>query len=363
MANFRRKATVHAQIVAPDPSSLAALGAASVGRMAHGGTLVVIILLNAATLAGRVAEAHAQATQQASNNPFAGRKLYVDPNSTARRQAETLRRSKPQDAALLDEIANRPVARWLGGWVNNIGQEVQNAVSTIVGSGALPVFVAYNIPGRDCGSYSAGGASGSDAYRKWIKSFADGLGGKQAIVILEPDALPGMDCLNAAGQADRIALMRDAVHTLKSRGASVYVDAGNAGWRSPQTMADRLNRVDIAAADGFSLNVSNYQTNDANIAFGEKLSKLVGGKHYIIDTSRNGKGATNGEWCNPRGQALGVAPTTNTGHPLVDAYLWIKQPGESDGTCQGGPKAGSWWTDIALELSRAASTLAKTISR
>lgn len=294
--------------------------------------------------------------QQSSSNPFAGRKLYVDPNSTAKRQAETLRRSKPQDAALLDQIANRPVARWLGGWVGDIGTEVQNAVSTITGSGALPVFVAYNIPGRDCGSYSAGGASGSDAYRKWIQSFANGLRGRQAIVILEPDALPGMDCLSPAGQADRIALMKDAVHVLKAQNAAVYIDAGNANWRSPQVMADRLKQVDIAAADGFSLNVSNYQTNAVNIAYGEKLSQLTGGKHFLIDTSRNGLGNAK-DWCNPRGQALGVAPTTNTGHPLVDAFLWVKQPGESDGTCQGGPKAGSWWTDIALELSRAAATL------
>ena len=68
-------------------------------------------------------------------------------------------------------------------------------------------------------------------------------------------------------------------------------------------------------------------------------------------------------WCNPRGQALGVAPTTNTGHPLVDAFLWIKQPGESDGTCQGGPQAGSWWNEIAVELSRAATNLAKGLGR
>ena len=125
-------------------------------------------------------------------------------------------------------------------------------------------------------------------------------------------------------------------------------------------MAPRLKQADIAAADGFSLNVSNYIDNAATIAFGEKLSKLVGGKHFIIDTSRNGLGNA-ADWCNPRGQALGVAPTTRTGHPLVDAFLWIKQPGESDGNCKGGPSAGSWWTEIALELSRAASTLANTV--
>lgn len=295
-----------------------------------------------------------------AQNPLAGKKLYVDPNSTARRQAETLRRSRPQDASLLMAIADRPVAKWLGGWANDIGKEVESAVTRITGAGALPVFVAYNIPSRDCGSYSAGGANGGDAYRKWIKSFADGLRGRQSIVILEPDALAGMDCLNPAGQKARTELIREAVRTLKAQRASVYIDAGHSSWKSPEVMAARLRDAGIDLADGFSLNVSNYIATQSNIAYGERLSKLLGGKHFLIDTSRNGAGNAN-DWCNPRGQALGVAPTTNTGHPLVDAFLWIKQPGESDGTCGGGPKAGNWWNDIAIELSRAASNLARTV--
>ena len=298
--------------------------------------------------------------QQAPGDSIAGKKLYVDPNSNAQRQAETLRRSRPQDAELIARIASQPSARWLGGWVGDIAREVDNAVSTITRAGALPVFVAYNIPGRDCGQYSAGGAKGSDAYRRWIRSFAQGLRGRQALVVLEPDALAGMDCLNAEGQKDRMALLADAVQVLKKNRASVYIDAGHARWHPPEQMAPRLKQADIADADGFSLNVSNYIDNSANLAFGEKLSKLVGGKHFIIDTSRNGLGNA-ADWCNPRGQALGVSPTTNTGHPLVDAFLWIKQPGESDGNCKGGPSAGSWWTEIALELSRAASTLANTV--
>jgi endoglucanase len=299
---------------------------------------------------------------QSTMNPFAGRKLYVDPNSEAKRQADAIRASRPQDAALLSEIANRPVARWLGGWVTDIGQEVSNAVSTITGTGALPVFVAYNIPGRDCGSYSAGGASGSDAYRSWIRSFAKALRGRRAIVVLEPDAIAGMDCLSAAGQRDRLALIKDAVQVLEAQNAAVYIDAGHANWQPVSVMAKRLEQAGIALADGFSLNVSNYVATAANVAFGEQLSKLVGGKHFIIDTSRNGAANTT-QWCNPKGQALGVAPTTNTGNPLVDAFLWIKQPGESDGTCQGGPTAGKWWTQMALELSRAASVLASTLGR
>lgn len=337
----------------PDARSERSRAARIAPRRASLCIAIVVVLL---------ASAREGARAQTRSNPLAGRKLYVDPNSTARRQAETLRRSKPQDAQLLLQIADRPVARWLGGWVNDVEKEVGNAVSTITGSGALPVFVAYNIPNRDCGSYSAGGANGGDAYRKWIAAFAKGIRGRPSIVILEPDALPGMDCLNAAGQQARLTLIREAVRTLKQNGASVYVDAGHSSWRSPEVMAARLKQVDIEAADGFSLNVSNYLSNAANIAYGERLSRLVGGKHFLIDTSRNGAGNTT-EWCNPRGQALGIAPTTNTGHPLVDAYLWIKQPGESDGTCRGGPRAGAWWTEVALELSKAATTLARSVSR
>jgi endoglucanase len=79
----------------------------------------------------------------------------------------------------------------------------------------------------------------------------------------------------------------------------------------------------------------------------------TGGKHMVIDTSRNGNGS-NGQWCNPTGMALGNIPTTSTDQSLVDAYLWIKAPGESDGTCNGGPAAGSWWLEYALNLASAA---------
>ena len=293
----------------------------------------------------------------AGSNPFKGRKLYVDPNSPAKRQAETWKRARPVDAALISRIAEQPVARWLGGWVRDIRREVNQAVSTMTGSGALPVFVAYNIPYRDCGSYSAGGSATAAAYRGWIRNFAAGVGGRNAIVILEPDALAGMDCLAAAGQAERAALLHEGVRALRAQRAFVYLDAGHANWHAPEEMARRLELAGIAEATGFSLNVSNFASTQANIAYGEKLSRLVGGKHFLIDTSRNGVQTNSQEWCNPRGRALGVAPTTNTGHPLVDAFLWVKAPGESDGTCGGGPQAGSWWSAYALELSRMASAL------
>lgn len=294
---------------------------------------------------------HAQ--RATSVNPMDGSRLYVDPNSPARRSVEQLRRTRPADAAALERIASQPTAKWMGDWNSNIRRDVQAAVQTISRSGALPVFVAYSIPNRDCGSYSGGGQRSASAYKKWIREFAEGLSGRKAVVILEPDALAGADCLRPAQRAERFALLRDAVQVLKAKNAVVYLDAGHAKWQQPEVMASRLTESAIDMADGFALNISNYISNPANIAYGEQLSRRVGGKHFIIDTSRNGIGSANGEWCNAQGQGLGRAPTTQTGHRLVDAFLWVKLPGESDGECgKGNPRAGQWWADFAIALAR-----------
>lgn len=285
-------------------------------------------------------------------NRLAGMRLFVNPESPAKRQADAWRRSRPADAALMERIAQQPVAKWMGNWSRDVRREVAGVMSQAAAQRTTPVFVAYNIPNRDCGSYSAGGSSNADAYRKWIRDFAAGLGGRPAVVVLEPDAVAQVDCLQPAKQDERYALLRDAVQVLKNANALVYLDAGNAKWLQPSAIAGRLQKAGIAQAEGFALNVSNYQSTASNVAYGASVSRLVGGKRYIIDTSRNGRGNSTGEWCNVRGQALGELPTTRTGRPLVDAYLWIKMPGESDGTCNGGPSAGKWWPEYALGLAQ-----------
>ena len=98
----------------------------------------------------------------------------------------------------------------------------------------------------------------------------------------------------------------------------------------------------------------------------------------MIDTSRNGLGPWKPtasypdaqDWCNPPGRGLGVPPTTVTGNALVDAYVWAKVPGESDGSCNRGvsgstidpewggtvdPAAGAWFPQQALQLAQLAS--------
>jgi endoglucanase len=288
---------------------------------------------------------------QNTGNPLSGMSLFIS-NTSAQSQANAWRSSRPQDAALMDLIARNSQARWFGDWNSNVQGDVSQEVSQATSQGKVATLVVYNVPGRDCGSHSAGGSHTANAYRSWIQSFASGIGNRKAIVILEPDGISSMDCLSAADKATRMSLISEAVSTLKnSTGAIVYIDAGHSGWISVDEMANRLRGAGIDRADGFALNVSNFVQTAADASYGKSISQKVNNKHFVIDTSRNGNGS-NGEWCNPWGRALGKQPTTNTGDSNVDAYLWLKRPGESDGSCNGGPNAGVWWPEMALELAK-----------
>ncbi len=286
-----------------------------------------------------------QSSALTTNNPIALSAIYTDPNSDARQQITAWAGTNPTDAAALEKIASQPVAKWFGDWNSHIENSVNNYITTATDAGALPVLVTYNIPNLGC--YSSSGAASDADYLTWLTNFAAGLHNRPAVIILEPDATSA-SCVTT----NRLALLGQTITILKSSANSlVYLDAGHANWVDATTMASRLTTANIAAADGFVLNVSNFYTNGENITYGTTISNLISNKHFIIDTSRNGNGS-NGEWCNPSGRAIGQNPTTNTGNTLVDAYLWVKPPGESDGTCNGGPTAGDWWLDYALGLTK-----------
>lgn len=290
--------------------------------------------------------------QNSGSNPFSGAKLYVNPNSDPARQANSWRISNPYNAQLMDKVASGAEVQWFGGWNNDIKADVSRVANEVSSAGALPVFVAYNIPQRDCGGYSAGGVGSPEAYKNWIRAFADGLGGRKAVVILEPDALALTDCLSPSDLQNRYNLLRDAAEVFKSKGAAVYLDAGHPGWISASDMANRLKQAGVEQVNGFALNISNFTATGENISYGKQISSQIGGKHFIIDTGRNGSGpAQDNQWCNPSGRSLGTKPTTNTGESLVDAFLWVKGPGGSDGQCAGGPSAGIFWADYALGLA------------
>jgi endoglucanase len=219
-------------------------------------------------------------------------------------------------------------------------------------------MVAYNVPNRDCGQYSAGGARDSGEYGKWIEAFADGIGERRAVVVLEPDALPLLEqCLSKDDQDKRLELIEHAVEVLEARPAvAVYIDAGHSSWVPAAEMAQRLKRAGIDRARGFSLNVSNFQPDGALIEYGKAVVAALGtDTHFIIDSGRNGNGAaptSDESWCNPEGRALGRPPSADTGEPLLDAFVWIKRPGESDGECKNSPAAGQWFQARAVEMAR-----------
>ncbi|MFD5429951.1 glycoside hydrolase family 6 protein [Streptomyces sp. NPDC127084] len=265
-------------------------------------------------------------------------------------------RGDPRRALIEARIAAQPAAVWFA--VHNPGEitrEVRTVTSGAVTAGRVPVLVPYAIPDRDCGGASQGGAPDLDAYGRWMEEFADGLGSAPVIVILEPDSLALSDCLSDADRAARNAALARASRTLKAANprAKVYFDAGHSGWHSPAAMAGLLRAAGaVTSGDGIFTNVSNFHRTADEARYARAVLGALGGPARlgaVIDTSRNGNGAPPaGAWCDPGGRALGQAPTTRTGQARIDAFLWIKLPGESDG-CRGA--AGSFTPDYAYDLA------------
>jgi endoglucanase len=285
-------------------------------------------------------------TPVASTSGAAPTAFYADPYQ----QTILANATSPTDRALLAKLADQPTATWLTGgrWD---ATTLARVVSGAAAAGRTAVVVLYDIPNRDCGSYSAGGAP-VDGYLDWVRSIDAQLSG-DVWVILEPDALAAATCGDAA---QRYRLLHDAGVILRQSGRRVYLDAGNSSWLAPADLAARLHQVGADAFDGISLNVSNFETTAHNVAYAKRVSAAFGAPlHVVIDTSRNGNGPTaDHQWCNPPGRALGE-PARVVGDGTVDALLWVKTPGGSDGTCNGAPGAGKFWTAYALELARNAS--------
>jgi endoglucanase len=305
---------------------------------------------------GQAAPATTAAAAAPPVQPF-----YVDPANAAAQQEKQYRQAgQTQNADAIAKLAAQPTATWITD-NNNVFARVRALTVAASQAQKTALIVAYWIPGRDCGQFSSGGAPSADAYRAWIEQIASAIGGSSAWVILEPDAIPQSlgNCLpNGKAVKARYQMLDAAVTRLAALPkTSVYLDAGHAEWINPvDKLVKPLQASGIGKAAGFSLNVSNFVTTEANTAYGNSLSGLVGGKHFVIDTSRNGNGPYTGNdgaptWCNPPGRAIGDVPSTTTAQPLVAAYLWIKVPGESDGNCRpGAPPAGVWWPDYALSL-------------
>lgn len=289
--------------------------------------------------------------------------FYINPNSSAAQWVKA-HPDDPRAKTINTAIAQVPSAMWFTG-TSQSNDQLAQAVSRYVNAASqaqrIPLLVAYNLPGRDCsGGASAGGASDAQNYRGWIDNFISGVGSQPAMVVLEPDALADSDCLTPAKRQERLGLIHYALqqfqqHAVKTK---VYLDAGNAGWKPADAMADLLNAAGINLAQGFALNVSNFYRLEQSTAYGEAINARLAAnygyrKSMLIDTGRSGNGSENGQWCNPLGRKIGSLP----GKISADAMaVWVKQPGDSDGAsspsadCHNGPAAGVFSPELAVRL-------------
>ncbi|HSS38139.1 MAG TPA: glycoside hydrolase family 6 protein [Polyangia bacterium] len=353
-------------------------------------------------LASSAAAAAPPEARQSARGLAPETRFYVPPpDSGANEQvADLLRSRRRADARRLAALVATPQAVW---FTSGSPQEVEAAVRRTTRSAALerrvPVLVAYNIPFRDCGNLSAGGAADAAAYRDWIDGFARGVGDGKAVVILEPDSL-GIIPFNTtiygaadscqptvtdgqgkvvpapgASPTERYAQLNYAVDSLEAKAprASVYLDGTHSAWLGVGEAAYRLVTAGVRRAQGFFLNVSNFQPTDQLAQFGTWVSdcitaatagpsgaaghfdwcpsqynpatnytldfspefaatvtaallKMMGGAtattRFVLDTSRNGQGpwtpaaaypdAQN--WCNPPRRGAGRRPTADPRH-------------------------------------------------
>lgn len=293
---------------------------------------------------GRTASAPTASTRK-QHPPAVSALLYRHPDSHVLDWVRA-HPADPRTPVIASRIADRPAAVWLTDpSPSAVASQVRAVTSGAAAQRRVPVLVAYAIPDRDCGGASRGGVPDLAAYDGWIDAFASGLGSGEVVVVLEPDSLAQAGCLSPDRRAARLASLARAGRVLKAADpeARVYYDAGHSGWHPADAQAALLRQAGAASpasSDGIFSNVSNFRPTSDEITYDRRVLDALGGPARlgaVIDTSRNGNGApADGSWCDPAGRRLGQAPTLRTGQARIDAYLWVKLPGESDG-CQGAP--------------------------
>ena len=327
--------------------------------MARG--LLVLVALAAVSIAALPAGAAAT-----SGNPLEGATFYVDHGSPSWRQWNALRRSgQTRRANLIWRIAREPKALWVGSFTRPRFQfKVRRIIDAAVAAGAVPVLTVLRAESTECSpSYAGGGPREDRATRAWYDRLARAIGGDRVVIAFEPDSLGTIDCLARSRRDDRLRLLRYGVTALaRLPQATVYLEAGASDWEPARRTAAQLRAIGIGKVRGFMLNATHSDWTAANIRHGLRISRLTGGKHFVINTAENGRGPIhyrkpNGRritvWCNPGLRGLGPPPTTDTSHSKVDAYLWINRPGYAQG-CQGRPIG--WFLPRALTYARFATS-------
>jgi endoglucanase len=316
----------------------------------------------------------ARAVDPSAPNPLRGLRWYVDPLEHAfETYAHYVRQGRQHEADLMWHIARQPKFRWFGRWTRpNMKKKVREYLTCVaaVQPGAVPLMLVMRHQGKRCNkTYKAGGPAEDRRTRRWYDDFADALGNARVILAFEPDSLGTVDCLARSRRKSRLDNMRHGIDVLSQKpNVTIYIEAGASDWESAARTAKQLRYVGISKVRGFMLNVTHYDWTAHNIQHGLDISRRVGGKHFIISTSFNGRGPVHlkkwinrdkhmwrrlNVWCHPLLRGHGPVPSTVTANPLVDAYMWIGRPGYSGGACNGGPlPIGTWWPQRALMFAQ-----------
>lgn len=289
--------------------------------------------------------------------PAVGTRVVAPDESKVARAIADGTAGTAEEQAAAAYLATQPTVYWLTPEldpVDKVWDRIAHLAAEARDQDAALAIVIYGLPGRDCGNHSAGGLDPA-SYAEWTSLIGRALRNAQdvqKIVILEPDSLAlAPECGNVA---ERVEQLSGAVDRLTGVNTWIYLDGGHSAWLPAQQMADLIRQVGVLdRIRGFATNVSNYQTTSDEFDYAREVSRLLGGAHALVDTSRNGAGPAGAEWCNPPGRLVGD-PGGTYGDDVVDTNLWIKPPGESDGECNGGPAAGVWWPEAAVQLTSAA---------
>ena len=148
------------------------------------------------------------------------------------------------------KIFEQPVAFWYGAKRNkNAYAKLEKSLKRLLNRTApkLPYFVIYNLPNRDLGHYSKGGASDATEYLLFLQEFCAGIKGHKPIVIVEPDALPHTTLMEPDQAEYRKNLLMSGLEILTEESeALVYVDIGHSNWLSPEQASELISSVSNA---------------------------------------------------------------------------------------------------------------------
>jgi endoglucanase len=203
-------------------------------------------------------------------------------------------------------------------------------------------------------------------FRRRVDEMAAATDRRPVVYLLELDAIGSSACVKQMGSMPAWeADLRYEMNALQALPHTVvYVEAGYSDSNSPSYTAEILNAIGVRRIRGFFTNDTHENWTINEVRWAQRISAMTHGAHFIVNTAENGNGpkanrdpVKNGsnDLCNAPGRALGPMDSADTGFNGADAFLWTHPPGNSSGSCNGGPASGTFWATRAVGLAARAN--------